>query len=666
MNLRVRPKIVFGGVLASLLVALAYLASAKFGFTMASGTKQVTAVWPPTGIALAALLLWGNRVWPGIFIGAFASNVLSSEPAWTAAAIAGGNTLAPMLGAFLLRRFAFRIELERVRDVLLFTLLASAAMLVSATNGVTSLALARIVPWNAFFSVWWVWWTGDAMGALLVTPPLLTWMTALRNREREEPRGLELASFVVSFLTVSWISFASNFPLRLSVYPFIIWVALRFRPRETTLASLVVCAIAVWATVHDLGPWRLGPLDARLIQVDSWMASLALTGLTLGAVSAERRAARVALQGMLQQTRRSVETLQAAFLPEHLPQNAGLRCDAFYIAAEREGLIGGDWYDGFALPDGRFVFSIGDVAGHGLDAAVTAVRLRQGIFAAAFDAESPGEILATVAHDFGSQQDALATAVVGIVSPDLKTLSYAIAGHPPPILAGPTMPVRQLEYGGIPLGAGTPVEWVTHEASLEPGGAILFYTDGLTEFARDIARAETAVMKTVTRLVEEPHIERPAEFVQRSVMGTRRPPDDTVVLVVRIGAALRQTWSYDSNDPRDAHALRREIAAFLRLYAVSEDELFGAELVIGEVFANTVEHAPGSVRVEVNWTAVHPVVTVWDAGPGLSRLASALPRDPLNENGRGIFLIHALALDVSVETREETGTKMRIVLPVDR
>ena len=138
------------------MVALAYIVGAKAGFTLAFTTKQVTAAWPPSGIALAALLLWGYRVWPGIWIGAFAINAVSSEPIWTAAAIATGNTLAPVLGNFLMRRVGgFENNLERVRDVFVLAILGAAvAMTVSATNGVVQLALARIIPWNAAPSVW--------------------------------------------------------------------------------------------------------------------------------------------------------------------------------------------------------------------------------------------------------------------------------------------------------------------------------------------------------------------------------------------------------------------------------------------------------------------------------------------------------------------------------
>ena len=331
-------KSVAGKLLVPLLVAIAYVVAAKLGFTLAFTTKQVTAVWPPTGIAVGALLIWGYRAWPGIWIGAFVSNAFSGEPLWTAAAIATGNTLAPVFGTFLLRRFGgFDNALNRVRDVLVFALFGSAiAMTVSASNGVVALALARIVPWSTFSSVWWVWWSGDAMGVLFVASLLLTWTTSLRQKERAEGGAVELAVLAVTLVAFSWISFLSSYPLRFSVYPFIIWAALRFRQRETATAIAAICGLAIFATSHDLGPWASGSLDARLIQLDSWMSVLAITGLVLGAITAERRAARVELQRLLEQTKRSAETLQGAFLPERLPQRADLRCDALYIAAERE------------------------------------------------------------------------------------------------------------------------------------------------------------------------------------------------------------------------------------------------------------------------------------------------------------------------------------------
>ncbi len=476
----------------------------------------------------------------------------------------------------------------------------------------------------------------------------------------------ELGALAVTLFAASSVSFLSNFPLRFSVYPFVIWTALRFRQRETAAVIALVSGVAIWATSHGLGPWASGSLDSRLVQVDSWMSVLAVTGLVLGAITAERRAARRDLQALLKETKRSAETLQAAFLPAHLPQRLGLRCDALYIAAERDTLIGGDWYDAFDLPDGRVAFSIGDVTGHGLDAAVTAARLRQSIFAAAFEAADPAEVLAKVDRIHGSERNAPATALVAVLSRDLSTLTYASAGHPPPILAGPNIPAHSLAYGGVPLGIDVPIALSAHTVALEPGAAILFYTDGLVEFERAIDRAERSALRAVASLVENPNVERPATFIQRGVMGSASPADDTVLLVAQLGVGLRQSWNYDSKNSQEAHLLRREIAEFMRPLASNDDELFGAELIIGEALANTVEHAPGLVNVDFDWTNVHPIVTISDIGPGLARLAAALPPDTLNEDGRGLFLIASLARDVRIEARPGLGTKMRIVLPTRR
>jgi hypothetical protein len=372
------------------------------------------------------------------------------------------------------------------------------------------------------------------MGVLLVAPLLLTWVSNRRRGVRIDGRSLELALLGVALVAASWVAFVSSYPLRVSVYPFIIWCGLRFRQRETATAIAIVAGIAIWSATHDLGPWATGSLDLRLIQLDSWMAVLAFTGLVVGAVAAEKRAAREALDAVLAQTKRSVETLEQAFLPVALPQRPGLRCDAVYIPAEREALIGGDWYDAFELPDGRVVFSVGDVAGHGLDAAVAGARLRRSIFAAAFAAAGPAEVLLAVDRGLQSPLAAPATAIVAIISADLSQLSYASAGHPPPILASPKIASHILAYGGVPFGAGIPVVTQTYSVALDKGAVILFYTDGLTEFRRDIDLAESRTREAVSHLVGNSKIERPAAFVQRSVMGTQRPLDDTVLLVARV------------------------------------------------------------------------------------------------------------------------------------
>jgi integral membrane sensor domain MASE1 len=162
-----------------LALAAVYFGAAKLGLSMAFVAEQVTPVWPPTGIALAAIVLLGSRVWPGIALGAFLANVTANEPIGTACGTAAGNTLEALVGAWLLNHLVgFDPSLERLIDVLGLAVLAtSASTAVSATIGVFSLCLGGVQPWTEVGSLWSVWWLGDAAGALVVTPAILVWST---------------------------------------------------------------------------------------------------------------------------------------------------------------------------------------------------------------------------------------------------------------------------------------------------------------------------------------------------------------------------------------------------------------------------------------------------------------------------------------------------------
>jgi anti-sigma regulatory factor (Ser/Thr protein kinase) len=164
--------------------------------------------------------------------------------------------------------------------------------------------------------------------------------------------------------------------------------------------------------------------------------------------------------------------------------------------------------------------------------------------------------------------------------------------------------------------------------------------------------------------------------VQQAVMGSEKPTDDAVLMIVQLSptplsqsfdeAELRKTWSFHSSDAYSAHTSRHELMSFIHRFITSEDELFRTELIIGEILANTVEHAPGLVNVEIDWSGIHPVLTVLDTGPGLLRFSRSLPEDSLTEDGRGLFLIETLARDVRVESAPGQGTKMMVTLSVRR
>lgn len=485
-------------------------------------------MWPPTGIAVAALVLWGWRLWPGVFAGALISNAISGEPVWAAAAIATSNTAAPVLATILLRREEFSRTLERARDVVALILVAGISMTVSATFGVAILAIAGIVAWHAYASVWPVWWAGDAMGVLVFTPAILTF-TAANPAPAAAKQRFELNLLFVAIVAVTWATFVSDLPVRLSVYPLVIWTALRFGQRETAAAIATITAICVWGTAHQLGSFGSGTEDQRLLSVMSFVAILSATGLLLAAAMCERRSANERLVT-------AVETLQSGFLPGTLPRREGLSIDGLYIAAGSEALVGGDWYDAFERPDGSIVVSIGDVAGHGLSAAVAAGKLRQAIFTTSFDSDDPAHVLERVNRTLPTDTQIVATALIAMFDVPQRRMRYATAGHPPPMLASPSHPARSLDYGGIPLGIERDTQSQTHEVALAEKTSILFYTDGLVEFDRHSDRGEASARNALTQLTSTAGPTDAAAGIARAVMGNLHPKDDVAVVVVRFDA----------------------------------------------------------------------------------------------------------------------------------
>ena len=378
-----------------------------------------------------------------------------------------------------------------------------------------------------------------------------------------------------------------------------------------------------------------------------------------------------------QRSARIAQTLQEAFLPTELARNSDFRFDAVYLAAESEALVGGDWYDAVALDGGRVLISCGDVAGHGVDAAVAAGRIRQAIAFAAFEGPDPADVLRRVNRLLILQRSPLATALVAIFDPSAMQLRYALAGHPPPVFAFPGRPPSLARPGGLPLTVADNLRTETHVVNLPGDAVVLFYTDGFVEFERDIASAESRLLNAASHLVGDVRTARPAFAVQRAVLGTAHPRDDAALLVLQCShidphivefdeSALIKKWRFHSSDALTARNSRRELVHYIAALAEDPERLFSAELILGEILANTVEHAPGLVEITIDWTGDEPVATVLDTGPGLARFDAALPTDFFDEGGRGLFLIGALGNDVRVRRSAGYGTELTVRLPVRR
>jgi PAS domain S-box-containing protein len=364
--------------------------------------------------------------------------------------------------------------------------------------------------------------------------------------------------------------------------------------------------------------------------------------------------------------RRVARTFQDAALEPALPAIPGLRFDAIYEAAHADATIGGDWYDAFRLPDGRVVLSIGDVAGSGLDAAVTMGSVRQSIRTASLINPEPVAVLDAVDRIVRAMgKERFVTAFVAVLDPVTFELTFASAGHPPPLLRTPDGSVTRLGHGELPLGLRQRAEASASAIAIEPGSVLVAYTDGLTEFDRDALAGERVVIDAL-RAMPTGCIAR--EIHHRVTQG-RPARDDVAILAVSFDRPLpairgpfgATQWIFETDDAETARRTRLAYDDRLRELGLSSEEVSSAELVFGELLGNVVRYAPGTVEMTLDVSCEAPVLHVLDNGEGFE-MSPRLPADPLSERGRGLYLIRALAEELSVERRRNGGSHARVVL----
>jgi PAS domain S-box-containing protein len=270
-------------------LAAVYVAAAKLGIELSVARGVVTPVWAPTGIAIAALLLFGRNLWPAVAVGAFVANATSDASLAVSAAIAVGNTLEAVVGSELLRRAGVRHALDRVRDVIaLIVFAALAAPVLAATNGVTALLVAGDVERSSYGSEWLLWWVGDAMGALIVTPLILVWSTNPLRRIHawHLVEAIVLVSVLAGISAVVFLAGYWRYPHL--IFPILIWATLRFRQPGAVTGSFVVTAIAIAGAVDGSIPFS-DRSDTEIVQIlEGLLAGVAVSLLILGAVLEER------------------------------------------------------------------------------------------------------------------------------------------------------------------------------------------------------------------------------------------------------------------------------------------------------------------------------------------------------------------------------------------
>jgi signal transduction histidine kinase len=271
------------------LVGSLYVGAAKLGLALSVAHGVITPVWAPTGIALASLILFGRRLWPAIFVAAFIANATSDASIPVAVVIAVGNTLEAVVGSTLLARARFRPALDRVRDVLALVLLgAVASTAVSATTGVTALWIAHDLA-NSYGFSWLLWWTGDAMGNIVVAPFLLVLLAAPVRSIVPPPRRPEAAALLALIAGLSaFVFLAGYWRYPHLLFPLFVWATVRFRQVGAVTSSVVVAAVAIAGAVSGNTPLTAEDPTQVVLILEGLLAGIAISVLILGAALAER------------------------------------------------------------------------------------------------------------------------------------------------------------------------------------------------------------------------------------------------------------------------------------------------------------------------------------------------------------------------------------------
>jgi signal transduction histidine kinase len=289
-----QPKSLLAFKQAALLFAL-YFATARFGLSLDAVGGFATLVWPPAGIALAALVLYGLRLWPAVALAAFLINLLAGAPVLAALGISAGNSLEALVGAYFLRRAGFHPQLNRLKDAFKFLVIAAfCSPWFSALIGVTSLWSVGKIDGSQFGATLDAWWLGDTVGILVVAPFLLVAGSSPAKspgiKRIAEIAALALASVLICTSVFPGLPFPRLLGLHdvYFVFPIMLWATLRFSQYGAVTSALVITSLSVWGTALGGGPFAGLPLNQGLAELQTFMSVFAITSIILGSALGER------------------------------------------------------------------------------------------------------------------------------------------------------------------------------------------------------------------------------------------------------------------------------------------------------------------------------------------------------------------------------------------
>ena len=300
-NSHIKP--VLNYLVKILILAIIYHLAARLGLMMAYVQANTSPVWPPTGIGLAALLIFGYYLWPGISSGVLLGSLFTGAPINLAVGMALGNTLEALVAVYCLKQIIhLHNELDRIQDVVGLILVSFICTTIGASIGSMTLMVLGYSEWQYFWPIWSTWWIGDLLGALVVAPLLLSWISH-PSIQASKRSYLEGGILLILLALITWFVFSSLPPsdvfhqaLIYVIFPFVIWAALRFGQRGATIGIALVSGIAIWGTTQGMGPFSLESKNDSLVLLQTFTAVVSLTALILAAATIERRKATDALR----------------------------------------------------------------------------------------------------------------------------------------------------------------------------------------------------------------------------------------------------------------------------------------------------------------------------------------------------------------------------------
>ena len=286
-----------------ILIGVVYHLTARLGLLMANLQPNTSPVWPPTGIAIAALLLFGLKYWPGVTLGVFFGYLFNNNQLNVTVGLAIGNTLEAVVAVYLLSKFgSFQRSLERIQDVIRLAVFSAFATMVSATIGVLTLLIVNSEIQPYIWSIWFTWWIGDFLGALVITPLLVVWIKRYPIRWKKK-RIVESVVVLALLILVTGYVFVNQPRGQVSheamiyvIFPFVIYAALKFTQIGAVTSVLLVSGIAIYGTAVGSGPLVRNSINDSLILLQTFMGIVSLTALTLAATTSQRQAAETELQ----------------------------------------------------------------------------------------------------------------------------------------------------------------------------------------------------------------------------------------------------------------------------------------------------------------------------------------------------------------------------------